>query len=124
MSKQKLLSATCASVLILTLSSCSTQHSQQCPTAEKAIEYIKHQVPDALLVKCLPRLLQSEINPSGDPKIAVMVIRTNNGRIDECIKLHELLINHITGTAPMPDDAKPDLKRQQQVPVKEEKRGK
>lgn len=109
---------------MLTLSACSTQPSQQCSVAEKAVEYIKYQVPDALLVKCLPRLLQSEINPSGDPKIAVMVIRTNNGRIDECIKLHELLINHITGYNPMPDDAKPDLKRQQQVPVKEEKKGK
>lgn len=109
---------------MLTLSACSTPHSQQCHTAEKAIEYIKYQVPDALLVKCLPRLLQSEVNPSGDPKIAVMVIRTNNGRIDECIKLHELLINHITGYNPMPDDAKPDLKRQQQAPVKEEKKGK
>lgn len=114
----------CANGLMLTLSACSTPPSQQCPVAEKAIEYIKYQVPDALLVKCLPRLLQSEINPTGDPKIAVMVIRTNNGRIDECIKLHELLINHIIGNTPMPDDAKPDLKRQQQVPVKEEKKGK
>lgn len=111
-----------ASVLMLTLSACSTPPSQQCSTAEKAIEYIKYQAPDALLVKCLPRLLQSEINPSGDPKIAVMVIRTNNGRIDECIKLHELLINHITGNIPMPEASKPDLKRQQQSPVKQDKK--
>lgn len=108
-----------ASGLILNLSACSTPHSQQCPVAEKAIEYIKYQVPDALLVKCLPRLLQSEVNQSGDPKIAVMVIRTNNGRIDECIKLHELLINHITGNTHMPDASKPDLKRQQQQQSKE-----
>jgi hypothetical protein len=104
---------------MLTLSACSTPPSHQCHAAEKAIEYIKHQVPDALLVKCLPRLLQSDINPTGDPKIAVMVIRTNNGRIDECIKLHELLINHITGNTPMPDASKPDLKRQKQQQSKE-----
>lgn len=107
---------------MLNLSACSTPPRQKCPTVEKAIEYINYQVPDALLVKCLPRLLQSEINQTGDPKIAIMVIRTNNGRIDECIKLHELLINHITGNTPMPEASKPDLKRQQQSPVKQDKK--
>lgn len=66
-----------------------------------------------MLVRCLPRLLQADANPSGDPRTAVVVIRTNNGRLDECIKLHNLLINHILGATPIPGDSKPDL------PVKE-----
>ena len=58
-------------------------------------------MPDALLARCAPRALQSALNPSGDPHTAVVVIRTNNGRLDECTKLHDLLINHILGVTPM-----------------------
>ena len=86
--------------------------------AEKAVEYIERQVPDALLVRCLPRLLQTDLNPSGDPRTAVVVIRTNNGRLDECTKLHDMLINHILGVVPMPDDSKPDLKNQKSLDKK------
>lgn len=91
----------------------------QCPTAERAVEYISAQVPDALLVRCLPRVLQADVNPTGDPSSAVVVIRTNNGRLDECIKLHDLLINHFSGVPTMPDDSKPD--KQNSVPVKDDK---
>ncbi len=71
-------------------------------------------MPDALLVRCLPRVLQAEVNPSGDPRSAVVVIRTNNGRLDECIKLHELLVSYILRGHTMPGDTKPDLPVKQQ----------
>jgi len=71
-------------------------------------------VPDALLVRCLPRVLQADVNPSGDPKSAVVVIRANNGRLDECIKLHELLTSYIIKGRTMPGDTKPDLPVKQQ----------
>jgi hypothetical protein len=54
--------------------------------------------------------MQSDLNPDGDPRAAVLVIRTNNGRLDECDTLHQLLINHILGANYMPGDSKPDLK--------------
>ncbi len=111
----------CAAALTLSLSACSTVPDQQCPTAERAVEYIERQVPSALLVRCLPRVLQSDLNPSGDPRTAVVVIRTNNGRLDECKQLHKLLINHILGVEPMPGDSKPDLlvKNKQLLPTDE-----
>jgi len=116
------LSVTCAAALTVSLSACSTLPSpQQCPTAERAVEYLKRQVPDALLVRCLPRVLQKDTNPSGDTRTAVVVIRTNNGRLDECAKLHELLINHLLREHTMPDDTKPDLK---QTPPAEEQKAK
>lgn len=71
-------------------------------------------MPDALLVRCLPRVMQAEVNPSGDPKSAVVVIRTNNGRLDECIRLHELLVSYILRGHTMPGDTKPDLPVKQQ----------
>jgi hypothetical protein len=106
----------CAAALTLNSSACSTLPEEQCPTSEKAVEYIEMRVPDALLVGCLPRLLQAEQNPEGDPRAAVVVIRANNGRMDECYNLHELIINHILGDALMPGDSKPDLKKKNKKP--------
>lgn len=105
----------CAAALTVSLSACSTLPDEaQCPTAERAVEYITRQVPDALLIECLPRLRQADVNPSGTPSIAVVVIRTNNGRLDECIKLHELLVSYILRGHTMPGDTKPDLPVKQQ----------
>lgn len=99
-----------AAALIAILSACSTTPDQQCPTAERAVEYIEKRVPDALLVSCRPRVLQAEVNPSGRPETAVVIIRSNNGILDECSLIHESLINHILGHVLMPGDSKPDLK--------------
>ena len=74
-------------------------------------------MPDALLVRCLPRVMQASVNPHGDPQTAVVVIRTNNGRLDECTKLHDLLINHILGDVTMPDDSKPTKPKEQNQPT-------
>jgi hypothetical protein len=112
----------CAVALTVSLSACSTLPNEtQCPTAERAVEYITRQAPDALLIACLPRLRQADVNPSGTPSIAVVVIRTNNGRLDECIKLHNLLINHVLGAVIMPGDSKPDLPVKQNDAPTEEK---
>lgn len=119
MFKPKSLSVTCAGVLTVTLSACSTLSDQQCPVAERAVEYINRQVPDAYLAKCLPRVLQADVNPNGDPQAAVVVIRTNNGRLDECRRLHKLLIDHILEDKIMPDDSKPDLPEQKKTPTQE-----
>jgi hypothetical protein len=115
----------CAAALTASLSACSTLPDEaQCPTAERAVEYITRQVPDALLIECLPRLRQADVNPSGTPSIAVVVIRTNNGRLDECIKLHKLLITQLIREDTMPGDSKPDLpvkqKQKTDVPTKDE----
>lgn len=63
--------------------------------------------------------MQAEVNPSGDPQAAVVVIRTNNGRLDECRRLHKLLIDHILEDKIMPDDSKPDLPEQKKTPTQE-----
>lgn len=106
----------------MSLSACSTlPNGAQCPTAERAVEYVTRQVPDALLIECLPRLRQADVNPSGNPAIAVVVIRTNNGRLDECTKLHKLLTTHLLREHTMPGDSKPDLpvKQNSDTPAEE-----
>lgn len=113
----KTLNATCAAALTLIFSACSTIPDEQCPVSERAVEYIERRVPDALLVRCRPRLLQADHNPAGDPQAAVVVIRANNGRMDECYKMHDFIINHILRGTLMPGDSKPDLKKKVKKPT-------
>lgn len=77
-------------------------------------------MPDSYLVACLPRVLQGDVNANGDPKTAIVVIRTNNGRLDECIKLHANLVNYILKGSDMPDDSKPDKPKEQQQQTQEQ----
>lgn len=85
----------CAAILTTSLSACSTAPKPVADTATAAVQRIEMHVPSALLVRCQPRVLQADVNPSGNPERAVVVIRANNGRLEECIKLHDALINHI-----------------------------
>ena len=115
MCRLKLLNAMFVSAGIVILSSCSTVPGTINSTSERAVEYIKTQVPDSYLVKCLPRVLQSDKNKDGDPKAGVFIIQLNNSRLDECIMLHDNLVEYILKEeSKMPDATKPDLKRQKQ----------
>lgn len=101
---------------IAILSACSTVQAPERVTTEKVIEYVNRQIPSAYLIRCKPRILQSIHNKSGDPKAGVFIIRKNNGTLDECIKLHDNLIDYILGVKDMPDDAKPPKPKENSQP--------